>query len=147
VINPDGSDTVGTINISNSPLPTNEIVSIGYNENTGQMYFGSKMGIYEATSLSVLPSASYNITCYPQPFNIDKDNELIIDGLEDYSDIRIVTPAGILVRKMFVNSKKAIWDGKDENGNKAPNGVYLIMATSSSTKHSAVQKIAVLSGN
>ena len=147
VINPDGSDTVGTINISNSPLPTNEIVSIGYNENTGQMYFGSKMGIYEATSLSVLPSASYNITCYPQPFNIDKDSELIIDGLEDYSDIRIVTPAGILVRKMFVNSKKAIWDGKDENGNKAPNGVYLIMATSSSTKHSAVQKIAVLSGN
>jgi ligand-binding sensor domain-containing protein len=145
VINSDGSDTVGTININNSPLPTNEIISLAYNQITGQVYFGSKLGIYEAQSLSVLPSDKYEISCYPQPFNLRTENELVIEGLEEVSDIRIVTVSGDLVRKFFANSKKAIWDGKDENGNLVPPGIYLIMATSSTSKNSAVEKIAVIS--
>lgn len=144
VINADGSDTLGTVNMTNSPLPTDEILSIGYNAATGQIYFGSKQGIYEASSLSVQPASDYDIVCYPQPFNLSRDSELVIDGLEEFSDIRIVTVSGTLVRKMLVNSKKAVWDGRDENGNKAPNGIYLVLATSSTTKNSSVQKIAVI---
>ncbi|MBX3043573.1 MAG: hypothetical protein KIT33_03330 [Candidatus Kapabacteria bacterium] len=147
VINADGSDTLGNINRSNSPLPTDEILSIGYNEITGQVYLGSKSGIYEAQSLFLQPATSFDIKCYPQPFNLSSDNEMVIDGLEEFSDIRIVTPAGALVKKFLVNSRKTIWDGRDENGNRVPNGVYLVLATSSSTKHSAVQKIAVVSSD
>ncbi len=144
IINSDGSDTLGTINKNNSPIPTNEIVSIAYNEKTGQIYFGSKMGIYEAQTLSVKPASDYNIVCYPQPLDLSLDNEMVIDGLEEFSDIRIVTMSGSLVQKIFTNSKKAIWNGRDENGNPVPNGIYLVLATSSTTKHSAIQKIAVI---
>jgi ligand-binding sensor domain-containing protein len=144
VINSDGSDTVGVINKSNSFLPTNEIISLGYNSITGQIYFGTKLGIYEAKSLSVQPSSEYSIKCYPQPFNTTKEKELIIEGLEEFSDLRIVSLSGSLVKQFFTNSKKTIWNGKDDNGNIVPSGVYLILATSSTTKHSSVQKIAVV---
>lgn len=147
VINSDGSDTLGNINRSNSPMPTNEILSIAYNPKSGQVYFGSKMGIYEATSLSVQPALDYDIQCYPQPFKLSTDSEMIIDGLEEFSDIRIVTPSGALVRKLYVNSRKAIWNGRDENGVEVPNGVYLVLATSTTTKRSALQKITVLGRN
>lgn len=144
IINSDGSDTLGTINKNNSPIPTNEIVSIAYNEKTGQIFFGSKMGIYEAQTLSVQPVADYKIICYPQPFDPLLDKEMVIDGLEEYSDIRIVTMSGSIVQKIFSNSRKAVWNGKDDNGNSVPNGVYLVLATSTTTKHSAIQKIAVV---
>lgn len=143
VVNSDGSDTVGIINTSNSMLPTNEVLSLAYNKSTGQIYFGTKLGVYEAKSLSVEPAKSYDLKCYPQPFKPNKDYEMVIEGLEEYSDIRIVTMAGALVKQMFINSNKALWDGKDSNGNVVVPGVYLVLATSNTNKNSAVQKIAV----
>lgn len=144
IVNFDGSDTIGVINKNNSYLPTNEILSLANNPTTGQIYFGTKYGIYEAKSLFVSPSANYEIKCYPQPFNVKKDKEMIIEGLEEYSDIRIVTLSGTLVKQFFTNSDKALWNGLDTDGNIVSTGIYLMLASSSTSKNSAVQKIAVI---
>jgi hypothetical protein len=144
VLNSDGSDTLAYINTSNSPLPTNEIFGLATDQNTGKIYFSSKYGIYEATSLSVLPGSAYNINCYPQPFNLNTDEELVIDGLAEFSEVRILTTNGELIKNINTTSRKIIWDGRNKKGDLVNSGIYLIVATSSSNKESGVQKIAVI---
>lgn len=144
VLNSDGSDTLAYINTSNSPLPSNEILALATDQNTGKIYFSGKFGIYEATSLSVLPKATYNIYCYPQPFDLSKDDEMVIDGLAEFSEVRILTTNGELIKNINTTSRKIIWDGKNKKGELVDSGIYLIVATSSSNKESGVQKVAVV---
>ena len=144
IINSDGSDTLGYIHSGNSPLPTNEILALTTNPLNGKIYFSSKFGIYEATSLSVQPFTDYNITCYPQPFDPKKDIEMVIDGLAEFSEVRILTTSGELINSINTNSRKTIWNGKDKEGNYVRSGIYLIVASSGISKVSSVQKIAII---
>jgi len=144
VLNPEASDTIAYINKGNSALPDNDILSISTNPNNGTVYFATKFGLYEAKSLSVAPVPDYDIRCYPQPFNPAVDKELIIDGLADFSEVRILTAGGELINSLNTSSRKTIWDGMDKNGKKVKSGIYLLVATSASSKVSSVQKIAII---
>jgi len=144
ILNNDGSDTITIINSSNSPLPDNDIKSIYGNPQNGKIYISTNFGLYETNSLSIAPLPAFNIICYPQPFNPLKDAELKIDGLSDYSEIRILTTSGELIKSFNTNSRKIVWDGKDNKGNYVKSGIYLINAVSEFNKESAVQKIAIV---
>src|SRR6056297_391294 len=51
VLNEDGNEIVARINSSNTPLPTDNIISLAMNDNTGEVYFGTNQGLYSAFSL------------------------------------------------------------------------------------------------
>ncbi len=144
VIDPLATDTIAYITTGNYPLPSNDVTSLASNPYTGKVYFGTNLGLYEASSLSVGPVPNYNIICYPQPFNPIADNELVIDGLSDFSEIRILTTSGELIRSINTASRKTVWDGKDINGNYVKSGIYLISAKSATGESSGVQKIAIV---
>ena len=144
VIDPLATDTIAYISMENYPLPTNEVISLAANPYTGKVYFGTNLGLYEASSLSVEPVPNYDIMCYPQPFNPIKDNEMVIDGLSDFSEVRILTTSGELIRSINTASRKTIWDGKDTNGNHVKSGIYIISAKSATGEVSGVQKIAIV---
>ena len=144
VIDPDGITELMQINTKNSPLITNEIIAMATNEKTGQVYFGTKKGLSEVTSFSVKPLPSYNISCYPQPYIPAKDGNLIIEGLAENSNIRILTTDGELVKSITTTSQKIIWDGRNEQGDPVSTGIYLIMGQSSSSDASGVAKCAII---
>lgn len=144
VIDPLASDTIAYISSDNYPIPTDEILKLASNPYNGKVYFATSLGIYEATGLSVEPVPNYNIRCYPQPFNPINDGELVIDGLSDFSEIRILTTSGELIRSINTASRRTIWDGKDNKGNFVKSGVYLISAKSATGEASGVQKIAIV---
>jgi flagellar hook assembly protein FlgD len=48
------------------------------------------------------------------------------------------------VRRIETSSKNAVWDGKDNEGNIVPVGVYLVIASSIVSKSSGAAKIAVI---
>lgn len=144
VINVDGSELIYNITKDNSPLPTNEILSLAQNNNDGTIYFGTTSGLFSANSLSVLPKESYDIVCYPQPFKIGKDKELVIDGLAQGADVRIVTIDGQLVKSIQTQSRKVVWDGRKSDGSYAGSGVYLIVSKSILTDSDAVAKILLI---
>jgi ligand-binding sensor domain-containing protein len=147
VVDSDGASVLAYINSSNSPLPTNEVFALGYDGKFGKMFFSTRFGVYEATTLSVIPSDKYEIVCYPQPYDPNKDSEMVIDGLVEYSELKILTSDGSFVRRIVTGSKRTVWDGKDENGNVVNSGIFLVVATSLTTKETAVQKIAVVRKN
>jgi hypothetical protein len=144
VVDPDGAEVIATIDKDNSPLPTNEILSVTIDDNTGRVFIGTSAGIYESASLSVKPLTDYEIECYPQPFNLNTDNELVIEGLAEGSEVRILTANGKLVRSIRTQSRRTVWDGRDTSGEKVPNGIYIVVATSEISKESGTQKIAVI---
>ncbi|TAL67904.1 MAG: hypothetical protein EPN82_12530 [Bacteroidetes bacterium] len=145
VLNSDGTETITTINKSNSPLVDNAVYSIVIDGETGLAYFGTKKGLCTARTLSVKPLQDYNINCYPQPYNPAKDGYLTIDGLAPDSEIKILTIDGGLVKSLSVTGRKTIWDGTDNSGNYVSSGIYMIIASSATTDGASVGKIAVIS--
>lgn len=144
IIDPDGFNEIGQLTTNNSPLISNEILSLATDESTGKIYLGSRKGLSEAQSFSVKPLDDYNLKAYPQPFYPNKNKILTIEGLAPDSDIRIITPEGKLIKSLSTTSQKIIWNGTDNNGNIVSTGIYLVLGTSLTTNASAIAKIAVI---
>lgn len=144
VFNSDGSEVLDILDKTNTPIPTNMINSISGDENSGTIYIGTDLGLYAVSTLYVKPSNTYDLKCYPQPFIISKDKELVIDGLAGNSEVFITSITGELIRRFSTFSKRIIWDGLDEMGNKVKSGIYLVSGQSRTGNQSAVQKIAVI---
>lgn len=140
----DGVELIARISSENSPLPEDNITAITINENTGEVFFGTNRGIFSAKSLSVKARDEYQITVYPQPFNPEKQEALVIDGLGESSDVKIITSNGQIVFDTKTQSRRITWNGRDNSGNKVGTGVYLIIATSETSDASGVGKIAIV---
>ncbi len=147
VLSEDGSEIIQQFNTQNSPLKTNEIRSITSNPTTGSFYFGTKIGLYSASSFNVKPSENYKISVSPQPFVIPDDEYIVIDGLAQDSEIKILTINGEIVRTLTTNSKKIKWDGRDYNNQPVASGVYIIVAKSITTKETGIAKFSVIRKN
>lgn len=143
VLNKDAYEVIANINKSNSPLLTDNILSLAGDFSNGVIYVGTEQGLYSFKSLSVTPNADYDITCYPQPFDLKKNEEMIIDGLTAESEVKIITINGELVQTLKAQGKKAVWNGRDFNNKKVSGGVYLVVASSAISNSGSVQKIAV----
>ncbi|MGQ9819834.1 MAG: type IX secretion system anionic LPS delivery protein PorZ [Candidatus Kapaibacteriales bacterium] len=144
VISSDGFDIVANFNKNNSPLISNEILSITSNPTTGIFYFGSRYGLVSATSLIVKPLPNYDLFAYPSPFYPKKDKYLVIDGLAPQTDIKILTINGDFIQSLATSSRKALWDGKNSRGEYVTSGIYLISTKSFTNSESAIFKIAVI---
>ena len=144
VVDPDGENVLQTITMDNSPLPTNNLYALAYDENSGKMYIGTDKGLYSVQTNAVKPIAVYDMKVYPQPFDTKRNRLLTIDGLVENSDLRIVTVNGELVKSLKVNSRKMTWDGKNERGEDASPGVYLLYAVSSTNESTQVVKFAIV---
>lgn len=144
VLDSEGEEVIMTINKDNSPLPTNELYSLEYDENSGKIYIGTDQGMYSVQTSAVKPLETYSVKTYPQPFDNRQDDVLTIEGLAENSDIRIVTINGELVKKKKVNSRITTWDGRNEFGQKVSPGVYLLYAVSETKDDSQVVKIAIV---
>ncbi|MGE5480109.1 MAG: two-component regulator propeller domain-containing protein [Chloroflexota bacterium] len=141
LLSPEG-DSLAHIDRTNSPLSVDQILSIAGNPETGQMYFGTNAGLFEAKTLFAAPLADFDIKVYPQPFTPTAHGDMFIEGLAENSEIRILTVGGDFVRSINALGRRAVWDGRDSRGFEVPTGVYIIIATSSTNK-SGAQKVAV----
>jgi hypothetical protein len=133
-----------TINAENSPLPTNSVLSVFVNPYDGTAYFGTLNGLFSVQTIAAKPLGSYDISAYPQPFNPQNDVYMVIDGLSENSIIKIVTVSGDYINEIRTSGRKAIWDGRNENGELVSSGVYLLLAQSVSNDKSGIAKIAVV---
>lgn len=144
VLNPDGTDVISIFNSTNTPIPVNEVFSMVNDPISGEVYFGTQKGLYAANSLSIEPTDTYDIICSPQPFKRNTDEYLVIDGLASSTEIKITTLDGELVKSLKTESKKTVWDGKNEKGELVRSGIYLIIASSSTTDSKEVAKFMVV---
>lgn len=144
VLSPDADEILAYINKDNSPISTDAVLCLAANNKTGDVYFGTDFGLYQASSFSAEPSEQFDLFCYPQPFSPTSDGEMVIEGLARDAEIIISTIDGKHIRTLTASGNKTLWDGRDENGALVSTGVYLALASSSTSEAEAVAKIAVV---
>ena len=146
VLDEQGGKVLQQFTTQNSPIASNSVFAVAIDDNSGKVYFGTDNGLSVAQTLSVRPNTDFTeMRCFPQPFIPQQDNELVIDGLAENSQVKISTVDGILVRSFpITNSRTVVWNGLDELGRPVQSGVFVISAYSDATSTSGVIKAMVI---
>lgn len=148
VLTADGVRVVAEYSTSNSPLPTNTIRSIAFDEKRGIAYIGTDFGLTTLTTSSIQPKEQFDeLFIYPNPFLIEDggNKEITIDGLIKDSNIKILSITGKLIREFASpGGRVAFWDGRDEKGDLVPSGVYIVVAYDAEASNIAKSKVAVI---
>ncbi len=144
VMTGDGTDTIGYISRKAYPkLLSDNVRCLASNPEDGTVYIGGTEGINAIQTLALRPLDAFQLDMYPQPFSPTRDKQLVIDGLSFESIVHITTLDGILIRSIETTSRRAVWDGRDSNGNMVSSGVYLLLTVAQGNATSTAGKILV----
>jgi len=138
----DGTTQIYNFTTSNSPLPSNNVVSIAINGLTGEVFFGTQAGVVSYKSTSTDGSSQFgDVYAYPNPVKHTYTGLIAIKNLTADADVRITDITGTLIFKTTALGGQAIWDGNNFSGERAHTGVYLVFCTSSDGTQTHMTKI------
>jgi hypothetical protein len=142
LISKDGSQQVLNFNVSNSPLPSNTIRSIGINQVSGEVYFGTDKGLVSYRGLATEGGEFFrDVYVYPNPVRENFHGDIVISGLVKDSNVKITDIAGNLVFETTSLGGQAVWDGRNFSGQRVKTGIYLVFLTSPDGLKSHVAKL------
>ncbi len=138
----DGTQQILHFTTANSPLISNDILSISINGSTGEVFFGTANGIISYKGTATEGTASFgSVYTYPNPVNHDYTGPIAIKNLATDADVRITDITGTLIFKTIALGGQAIWNGTNFSGERAHSGVYLVFCTSADGTSTCVTKI------
>lgn len=147
VIDSDNITTLAHFTKDNSKLLSNNILSLAFNESTGEMYIGTDRGLCSYTSHFVDNSDGMtkdNVWAYPNPVRPGYTGPITITGIENGATIKIVTSSGSLANEGTAENGQYKWYGLDRNGQRVASGVYMVEVATSEGDKGVVCKIAVV---
>ena len=140
-----GQETIQHFTTANSPLLSNNILSIAINPVTGEVFFGTSLGIVSYQSdASEAEDTFTDVHAYPNPVRENFNGVITITGLVQDTQVKITDLNGNLVCETISNGSIATWDGKDVHGRKVSTGIYLAICVSSDGTQSTITKILVI---
>lgn len=145
VLNEEGSKILHRFTKENSPLISNNINSISINEDNGEVFISTDLGL---VSYQDIPNQSRNkmkdLKVYPNPFIYDDHSQVLIDGLSDATDIKVLSVDGTIVNEFSARGGRISWDGLDYQGRKLGSGVYVIVALDNNGSEKGLGKIVII---
>ena len=142
LVSASGTEQIKHYTKDNSPLPSNQIVSLGINPQTGEVFIGTSNGLVSVGSDASSGKEDFSdIYSYPNPVRPGYEGDITIAGLMDNSNIKITDIAGNLVFETISQGGMATWNGKNMHGSKVSTGVYMIFCTNSDGSKSKVSKL------
>jgi len=140
-----GQQTIQHFTTSNSPLLSNNILSIAINPVTGEVFFGTDQGLVSYQSdASEAGSTFGEVYAYPNPVRQGYTGVITITGLVENTQVKITDISGNLVCETVSNGSLATWNGKDVHGRKVSTGVYLAICVNPDGTQSTITKILVI---
>jgi ligand-binding sensor domain-containing protein len=144
----DGSNLIANFTKLNSPLPSDNIKSMAMDSKNGIVYVGTDFGVTAISTLFNEPSENFSeLFIYPNPINLSKstDVNLIIDGLVENSEIKVLDISGNLVNQFSaIGGNTTFWNCRDFDGNLISSGIYILVAFDSEANEVGHAKFAVL---
>ena len=147
LISADNMTQVKHILSSNSPLLSDNILSIAINNATGEVFFGTDKGLCSYMSDATTPSdqpSEDKTYAYPNPVKPGYTGSITIVGLSMNVDVKIVTTNGVLVAAGTSNGGSFVWDGKDKFGKPVASGVYMVESADEDGNNGVVCKVAIV---
>jgi hypothetical protein len=145
LMSPDGTEELLHFNEENSPLFSNNILSIAIDDVTGEIFIGTDKGIISYKGTATEGGEIFNdVYAYPNPVHHDYDGPIAIKGLVKDADVKITDISGKLVYATKAQGGQAVWNGKLFDGEKAATGVYLVFASNEDGSQTHVTKILIV---
>jgi Tfp pilus assembly protein FimT/outer membrane lipoprotein-sorting protein len=145
LISADGSESLKNYNMENSPLLSNNILSMAVDNKTGEIWFGTSKGIQSLRGDALQGKEGFSkVYAFPNPVRQDFSGNISITGLMRDTHVRITDVSGNLVYETVSEGGMASWDLKNYNGDRVATGVYLIFCSGNNGKDSAVTKILIM---
>lgn len=143
---PDGTQILQNYNTSNSPLPSNMVLTVATHPQwADKVYFGTRNGLMEYRSGYSAPAADLkDVLIYPNPVKPDYTGAITIRGLMDASRVKILSPGGNLVAELTSDGGMVRWSGNGTDGRRVPAGVYHVLASTPDNGARQVGKIVVI---
>ncbi len=140
-----GQETIQHFTTENSPLLSNDILSIAINQVTGEVFFGTAQGLVSYQSDAAEAGDIFgDVYAYPNPVREDYKGIITITGLVDKTQVKITDINGNLVCETISNGSLATWNGKDARGRKVSTGIYLAICVNADGTKSTITKIMVI---
>ncbi len=145
LLSPDGTVQVRKYTEENSPLFSNEIVSVAADNKTGDVWFGTTKGVQSVRGDAIEGQEKFtNVYAFPNPARPEFTGNVTITGLMSDSQIKITDISGNLVYETESAGGEASWDLKTYNGRRVATGVYLVFCSSNDGAESCVIKMLVI---
>ncbi|OEK06812.1 type IX secretion system anionic LPS delivery protein PorZ [Roseivirga misakiensis] len=140
-----GEELVYHFTTSNSPLPSNNIISLHIDRPSGELFIGTDKGMVSFRSDATEGTAQHeNVKIYPNPVNPSFQGEIVINGLANNALVKITDVSGKLVREARANGSTLLWNARNINGARVASGVYLVFSSSADGVETFVGKIVVI---
>ena len=145
LMSPDGTEELLHFTKNNSPLLSDNILSIAINQQNGEVFFGTEAGLvsYKSTATEG-GKKNENVYAYPNPVREGYSGLIAIKGLVKNATVKITDISGTLIYSTAALGGQAIWDGKNFEGEKAHSGIYLVFISNDDGSETAVTKIVFI---
>lgn len=141
----DGTAQIYAFNTDNSPMFSNNVLSMAIVQSTGEVMIGTDQGIIGFRSTATEPESNYaDVYCFPNPVRPGYNGPIAIKGLTENSDIKITDSAGNLVNESTSYGGQAIWYGDDVYGNQVASGVYYVFLVSEGGTLKSKTKVLII---
>ncbi|MBA2610862.1 MAG: hypothetical protein H0U95_02750 [Bacteroidetes bacterium] len=142
---PDGLTQIYHFTKDNSPLYSNTIIDLNYEQVSGDVYIGTDLGLQSFRSIIIEGDEKYNnVYAYPNPVRSNYPGTVFVRGLVDNSVVKIVDQNGNLVWETKSQGGQIEWPVKTLAGNRVASGVYIVYASTTTGDQKAVSKILVI---
>lgn len=127
LISKDGTEILQSFTTENSPIISNNILDIYLNQQTGELFIITDLGLvsYRIDASKEDPSYS-NVSVFPNPHKPSHNVPVTIQGIQANSDVKIMDAAGNLIYRTVSNGGTATWNAQTLEGTRALPGVYFI---------------------
>lgn len=142
----DGTEQIRRFTTENSPLLSDVVNDISIDQTTGEVFFATDEGIVSYIS-DAIGGSSGTVNCssvYPNPVRETYTGPISITGLTRDSEVRITDVRGNLIFSTISNGGKAIWDGRNSNGERVATGVYYALSSNPDGSSKCTTKILVV---
>jgi hypothetical protein len=145
LVSEDGTQTIYNFNTTNSPIISDNILSIAIDPKSGNVYFGTDKGIVSFKGTATEGDQSYsNVYAYPNPVRPGYTGSITIKGLIANSNVKIASVSGALVYETTSLGGQVVWNGKNMWGQSVTSGVYIVYMVDEYGQESAATKILIV---
>jgi ligand-binding sensor domain-containing protein len=145
LLSEDGTEQILRFTADQSPLFSDVINDIAIDPETGEVFIATLEGIVSYMGDAIQGSASNEcLTVYPNPVRETYSGPITIEGVMRDSEIKITDTRGNLIKSLESNGGRAIWDGKNIDGQRVATGVYFALVSNDEADSECVSKVLMI---
>lgn len=142
LVSSDGTRQIHHFTRLNSPLLSNTISDIAIEPETGEVFFGTSLGVVSFRGDATASRSDFNnVYVFPNPVRENYNGPVTVTGLIKDSIVKITDISGNLVYETVSLGGQAVWDGRNTRGQRVQTGIYLVFISTADGSESHIAKL------